>query len=118
MKHKKLWIIIVASVLLLIASIFFEPHARSSMLVGRLIPYRMTYADVAKHMGSEGLPVPLSDAAYYGWYLPNGKFLVCRFHDTKDSVQDSVFPDDRHLTRVRVYDEPKESWIRGWEVTS
>ena len=118
MKRKKLLIIIAASVLLLIISIFFVPHARSSILVGRLIPYRMTYADVRMHMGSEGLLVPLSDAAYYGWYLPNGKFLVCRFHDTKESVHDSVLPDDRHLTRIRVYDEPKESWIRGWEVAS
>jgi hypothetical protein len=118
MKRKKLLIVIVATVLLLIVLIIFGPAIKSSILVGTLVPYRMTYADVAKHMGSEGLPVPLSDAAYYGWYLPNGKFLVCRFHDTKDSVQNSVFPDDRHLTRVRVYDEPKESWIRGWEVTS
>ena len=117
MKRKQMAILLVL-IAILVLLIIFGPAIQSSILVGTLVPYRMTYADVAKHMGSEGLPVPLSDAAYYGWYLPNGKFLVCRFHDTKDSVQDSVFPDDRHLTRVRVYDEPKESWIRGWEVTS
>ena len=117
MKRKQIAIILVLLVILVLL-IIFAPAIKSSILVGTLVPYRMTYADVAKHMGSEGLWVPLSDAAYYGWYLPNGKFRVCRFHYTKDPVQDSVFPDDRHLTRVRVYDEPKESWIRNWEGTS
>ena len=117
MKRKQMVILLVL-IAILVLLIIFAPAIKSSILVGTLVPYRMTYADVAKHMGSEGLPVPLGDAAYYGWYLPNGKFLVCRFHDTKESVYDSVFPDDRHLTRVTVYDEPKESWVRGWEVTS
>ena len=117
MKQKQIAIILVLLAILVLL-IVFGPAIKSSILVGTLVPYRMTYADVAKHMSSEGLPVPLSDAAYYGWYLPNGKFLVCRFHYTKDPVQDSVFPDDRYLTRVRIYDEPKESWIRNWEGTS
>ena len=117
MKRKQMAIILVLLAILVLL-IIFGPAIKSSILVGTLVPYRMTYADVAKHMGSEGLWVPLSDAAYYGWYLPNGKFLVCRFHYTKDPVQEAVFPDDRCLTRVRVYDEPKESWIRNWEGTS
>ena len=117
MKRKQMAILLVL-IAILVLLIIFAPAIKSSILVGTLVPYRMTYADVAKHMGSEGLWVPLSDAAYYGWYLPNGKFLVCRFHYTKDPVQEAVFPDDRCLTRVRVYDEPKESWIRNWEGTS
>ena len=117
MKRKQMAVLLIL-IAILVLLIIFGPAIKSSILVGTLVPYRMTYADVAKHMGSEGLWVPLSDAAYYGWYLPNGKFLVCRFHYTKDPVQEAVFPDDRCLTRVRVYDEPKESWIRNWEGTS
>ena len=111
MKRKQMAILLVL-IAILVLLIIFGPAIKSSILVGTLVPRKMTMADVKKHMGSEGIFVPLTDAAYRGWYLPNGKFLYCRFAGTEVPTFGATTADDLLLRRFYVIDEPRESWVK------
>ena len=105
-------IILVILVVILVLLIVFGPSIKSSILVGTLIPGRMTYGEIAERMGCEGVRVRLTDAAYYGWYLPNGKFLLCRFVATDPFLSGDAFPDAYTMVRVSIHDEPRKGWVK------
>lgn len=111
MKCKQI-IVLLVLIAILVLLIVFGPAIKSSILVGTLVPFKMTMADVKKHMGSEGLFLPLTDAPYRGWYLPNGKFLYCRFAGTEVPTFGATTVDDLLLTRFYVIDEPSGSWVK------
>ena len=110
MKRKQMAILLVL-IAILVLLIIFAPAIKSSILVGTLVPYKMTMADVKEHMGSEGIYVPITSGAYRGWYLPNGKFLYCGFNLYEVPIEEAT-ADDLLLQRFYVIDEPRESWVK------
>ena len=111
MKRKQMAILLVL-IAILVLLIIFAPAIKSSILVGTLVPGRMTYADIVDRMGCEGVPVRRTDAAYYGWYLPNGRFLLCTFVSYEPAFSGAEFPDAYTMVQVRVYDEPEKGWVK------
>ena len=109
-------IVLLLLVAVLVLLIVAAPEIKSSILVGTLVPHKMTLADVREHMGSEGYPC-VSPSYTVGWYLPNGKVLRCGIagslveHSLED-YEEWKSRDDFHLWEVRVYDTPEKAGLR------
>ena len=110
MKRKQMAILLVL-IAILVLLIIFAPAIKSSILVGTLVPCKMTVADVKRHMGSEGIPLRFTMGAYRGWYLPNGKFLYCSFNLYEVPIEEAT-GEDLLLEYFRVVDKPQESWVK------